>query len=175
MTVVRPTHHDRLESQPLRPDRGPLLASLALHVVVVLGAWALHAATFSPVEFVTYEINIVSMADPDLPEEIALPDPDELVVEQPQPDPPAPEPEPEPTPPVPEPEPTPPEPEPTRDPPPPDPPAQDPPRQDPPAQRPPPSDPPPEPSDTRPTWTSTCAWRGSSGTTRPTTRASWPP
>ena len=134
---------------PLRPDRGPVLASLGLHVVVLLGAWALHAATFSPVEFVTYEINIVSMADPDLPEEIALPDPDELVVEQPQPEPPAPEPEPTPPAPEPTPAPPPPEPAPTREPPPPDPPRPDPPRPDPPAQRPPPSDPPPEPSDTR--------------------------
>jgi hypothetical protein len=34
-----------------------------------------HRATFAPLEFVAYEISIVSVADPDLPEEIDLPDP----------------------------------------------------------------------------------------------------
>jgi hypothetical protein len=135
---------------PYRPDRGPVVASVALHVAVIVGALVLHHLTFAPAEFVAYEINIVSMADPDLPEEIALPDPDELVVEVPNPDPVPPAPEPEPTPPLPQPDPVPPPPQPapTRDPPPPDPPRVDPPRQDPPAQRPPPSDPPPERAET---------------------------
>ncbi len=125
---------------PLRPDRGPVFASLGLHVVVVLGAWALHASMFSPVEYVAYEITMVSVADPDLPEVIDLPDPTDLVVETPDPVTQPPEPEPEPTPPTPEPDPVPtprpepreqPQPEPAR----PDPP----PRQPPPAEQPPPA------------------------------------
>jgi hypothetical protein len=97
---------------PTRPDRGPVVASLVLHVAVAVLVWVVHRATFEPMEFVAYEINIVSVADPDLPEEIALPDPDDLIVETPDPEPTPPEPEPEPEPPVPEPDPTPPPPQP---------------------------------------------------------------
>jgi outer membrane biosynthesis protein TonB len=131
---------------PLRPDRGPVIASVLLHLGVAGAAWLAHALTFSPPQYVAYEINLVSVADPDLPEEVGLPDPDDLVVETPTPEPPAPEPEPTPPPPTPRPDPVPtPAPAERRRDPPPDPPRQDPPPQ--PAPR--PSDPPPEPTETR--------------------------
>jgi hypothetical protein len=121
---------------PTRPDRGPFLASVALHLALAVLVWVVHRATFAPLEFVAYEISIVSVADANLPEVIDLPAPDDLIVETPTPDLPAPEPEPTPPPPEPRPDPTPPPPEPRRDPPP-DPPRQDPPRTDPPATPPP--------------------------------------
>ncbi len=122
---------------PTRPDRGPFVASVALHVALALLVWVVHRATFSPPEYVAYEIMIVSVADPDLPEVLDLPAPEDLVVEVPNPELPAPEPEPTPPPPEPRPEPapTPPPPEPQRDPPP-DPPRQDPPRPEPPTPQP---------------------------------------
>ncbi len=135
---------------PHRPDRGPVVASVLLHLGVIGAAWLARALTFAPPQYLTYEINLVSVADPDLPEEIAPPAPDELVVETPRPDPPVAEPEPvhpEPQR-VPDPTPQPPPPEPRQEPPP-DPPRQDPPRQTTPPPTPRPSDPPPEPTETR--------------------------
>jgi outer membrane biosynthesis protein TonB len=94
---------------PTRPARGPIVASIVLHVAVLALVWVVHHLTFEAPEFVAYEITIVSVADPDLPELVDLPDPEELVVETPDPQlpEPEPEPEPEPTPPEPEPEPAP--------------------------------------------------------------------
>jgi outer membrane biosynthesis protein TonB len=108
-----------------RPGTGSVTASVALHVVVALGAWGAHRSAAQPIEFISYEIEMVAFEDlaegpPAVPEE-------ELVVETPdEPEPPAPEPEPEPEPPLPDPEPDPvpppvrerePEPEPVREPP----------------------------------------------------------
>jgi len=103
-----------------------LLASLALHMVVVAVAWWAHRAASEPIQFIAYEMELVSFTEVD-DQDLGVPE-DELVVETPEePEPPAPEPEPEPPPPDPdpdpEPEPTPapeertPEPEPAREPP----------------------------------------------------------
>lgn len=121
---------------PRRPGRGPVFASVALHVVVAVAAWIAHKAAFQPIEYVAYEMEIVSFADLDALE-AALAQTEDLVVEVPDPEPPAPdpepEPEPEPDPPPPDPEPDPvvqPDPPPTREP-------DPPPRREPPPERPP--------------------------------------
>jgi outer membrane biosynthesis protein TonB len=95
-----------------KPGRGPVLASIALHVLVAMVAWWAHRSAAQVIEFISYEIDLVAFEEiddgpPTLPEE-------ELVVETPDdPAPPEPEPEPEPEPPPPDPEPEPtPEPEP---------------------------------------------------------------
>jgi len=97
-----------------RPGGGPVLASIALHVLVAVVAWWAHRSAAQTIEFISYEIDLVAFEDiddgpPTLPEE-------ELVVETPD-DPAPPEPEAEPEPPLPDPEPEPePEPAPERDP-----------------------------------------------------------
>jgi outer membrane biosynthesis protein TonB len=108
-----------------RPGTGSVAASVALHIGVGAVAWWAHHTAAQPIEFVSYEIEMVAFEDlaegpPAVPEE-------ELVVETPdEPEPPTPEPEPEPEPPPPDPEPDPvppparepePEPEPVREPP----------------------------------------------------------
>lgn len=85
-----------------RPGRGPVLASVVLHVAVAAVAWWAHRQAAEPIEFIAYEMELVSFAQDEAP---AFPE-DELVVETPEePAPPEPEPEPEPPPPEPEPEP----------------------------------------------------------------------
>jgi outer membrane biosynthesis protein TonB len=86
---------------PTRPRSGPVLASVALHVGVVALSVFLHRMTFSVPEYVSYEITLVSVADPNLPEEVNLPSPEELVVEMPDPEPTPPAPEVRPEPPAP--------------------------------------------------------------------------
>ncbi len=104
---------------PRRPGRGPVLSSVALHVVAVAGAWLGQSLADRPIEYVAYEMDIVTFADLEEPEDFTVAEPD-LVVETPQetPPPPTPEPEPPPPPPEPDPEPTPrpPEPRPEREP-----------------------------------------------------------
>jgi periplasmic protein TonB len=85
-----------------RPGGSAVLASIALHVMVAAVAWWAHRAASEPIEFVAFEMDLVSFAeledrDPGVPE-------DEVVVETPE-DPAPPEPEPEPEPPPPDPDP----------------------------------------------------------------------
>lgn len=106
------------------------MASLVFHVAVVGVGWWGHRAAHNPIEYITYEMQMVSVAELEELTDPALVDPEDLVVETPDdPEPPQPEPEPEP----PLPDPTPPEPDP-------DPPPRDPPP-DPPQQTPPPDPP----------------------------------
>lgn len=89
-----------------RPGRGPLLASVAVHAVVALVAWYAHRAAFQPIEYVAYEMQMVSVAEMEALEllfaepELVVETPEEPlppVEEQSEPDPPPlPEPEPEP-------------------------------------------------------------------------------
>ncbi len=83
-----------------RPPGLALFLSFALHLSLLAVGWWLHTATFSAPVYQTYEITIVSVADPDRPEVVALPEPDPLVVETPDPQLPVPEPEPPPPPPA---------------------------------------------------------------------------
>jgi periplasmic protein TonB len=133
-------------SHPRRPGRGPVLASIALHLgMLVLGWWA-HRIADQPFEYVSFEIQMVSFADPAMPEEVGVPEPP--VVTSPDVPPPQPQPEPDPLPPPPEPEP---EPEPTPPPPEPEPEPEPPPPTPPPAAQPPaaqPAAPPPPPIST---------------------------
>jgi len=87
-----------------RPPRSALFFSAALHLSGFAVGWWLHKAEFKAPVYESYEITIVSVADPDRPEVIAIPEPDPLVVETPDPQPPAPEPEPPPPQPTPEPD-----------------------------------------------------------------------
>lgn len=108
-----------------KPPGYAILFSVVLHLSLLGVVWWLHTATFRAPIYETYAITIVSVADPDLPEVVALPEPDPLVVETPDPQLPAPEPEPAPPPPAPEPDPVqapPPDPAPPADPTPPEPP-----------------------------------------------------
>lgn len=76
------------------PDRLSIAGSIGVHAVAVLVAWATTAAKPAPMEFVTYQIELVSpppAAASEKPQEARK----ELVVERPEPEPPAPE---EPTP-----------------------------------------------------------------------------
>ena len=92
---------------PRRPGRGPVLASVALHAVAVAGAWLGQSLMERPIEYVAFEMDIVTFADLEEPEDFAVAEPD-LVVETPEESPPPPvEPEPEPPPPEPEPDPEP--------------------------------------------------------------------
>ena len=94
--------------------------SLILHGTVFAVAWLSTMNAPAPIEFIAYEIELVSPPPAQQAEE-STPPVEEFVVERPEPEPPAPEPEPEtavletpepePPPPEPEPEPTPPEPE----------------------------------------------------------------
>lgn len=104
----------RRRKEPL--DRTSLAGSLAVHAVVVLVAWLVSMKDPQPLEFVTYEIDLVS-PPPAVQAEEAAPATEELVVERPEPEPPPEEPDPvveeeTPPPPEPDPEPTPAEPEP---------------------------------------------------------------
>ncbi|TVP78311.1 MAG: hypothetical protein EA352_02260, partial [Gemmatimonadales bacterium] len=65
-----------------RPGRGPILASVALHAMVVLAAWGVHRATFQPVEYIAVELNVVAQVEEEL-DDFQLADPDDLVVETP--------------------------------------------------------------------------------------------
>lgn len=88
-----------------RPGTGPVAASFALHLVVIAAAWWAHRTASDPIEWVAYEMELVSFEEMD-DAEPAVPE-DELVVETPED--PAPEPETEtetePEPPLPDPEP----------------------------------------------------------------------
>lgn len=112
------------------PPRGAFWASLVLHLVVVAGLLLGQLLEPEPLEFVTYEIQMVSLPAEEAPEEQPDPATEELVVETPDPEPPQaeteelppppdeetePEVDPEPEDPDPEPEPTPPEPEPAEE------------------------------------------------------------
>jgi len=77
-----------------RPPRSALFFSFALHLSGFAVGWWLHTAEFKAPEYETYEITIVSVADPNRPEVVAIPEPDPLVVETPDPQPPEPTPEP---------------------------------------------------------------------------------
>lgn len=125
---------------PRRPDRRHIAASVVFHVLVLAVGWWAHRAAHNPIEYITYQMQMVSVADLEDLVEAALPEPDDLVVESPE-DPVLPQPEPEPPPP-PEPDPVPPEPDPPVQEPPPDPPVQEPPP-DPPVQQQQQAEPPP--------------------------------
>jgi hypothetical protein len=129
-----------------RPGRGPVLASIVLHIGMLVGAWWAHRLADTPIEYVSFEIQMVSFADPDLPDEMGAPEPPPVVTTPDvPPPPPQPAPEPDPLPPPPEPEP---EPEPTPPPPPEPEPAPEPEPEPPPP--PPPPAPQPEPEPTPP-------------------------
>lgn len=103
---------------PRRPGKGPVLASVAVHLVFLAAVWWGERAEVEPYEYVAYEMTIVSLGEEaPIEEPVSVPEP--VVVErtdappgpepQPMPDLPLPEPEPEPTPePTPEPPPEPP-------------------------------------------------------------------
>lgn len=92
---------------PRRPGRGAVVASVVLHVAFVVGGWWAHRMAHEPIEYIAYEMQMVSMADLEMLEEVA-PQVEDVVVETPdEPEPTPPEPEPEPPPPEPDPEPTP--------------------------------------------------------------------
>lgn len=114
---------------PRRPGGGALFASLTLHLLVAAMAWWAHRQAAQPIQFIAYEMELVSFSDLEDPDP-GVPE-DELVVETPEePEPPAPEPEPEPPPPDPDPDPEPePTPAPVREEPPPEP-VRDPPREE---------------------------------------------
>lgn len=76
------------ELDPRRPGRRPVLISIALHVVVVLLALYAHHMAFEPIEFVAYEVEMVTFAPEEL-DEFSLAPPEDLVIETP--DDPAPE------------------------------------------------------------------------------------
>ena len=118
-------------TDPRRPGRGPVLASVALHVVLVFAAWWTHRSMGEPFEYVSYQIEFVMTADLEALDDLGTPEPPVVVTPadppppapeppptppppppEPTPTPPPPQPEPEPTPPQPDPEPAPPEPEP---------------------------------------------------------------
>jgi outer membrane biosynthesis protein TonB len=83
------------EPNPHRPGGRQILASIALHLAVVLVAWWGHRAASEPIEYIAYQMSIVSLADLEMPDDAALPEPDDLIVETPD-DPVIPDPEPEP-------------------------------------------------------------------------------
>lgn len=95
-----------------RPGRRPLAASILLHVGFVLVGWWAHEVAHEPIEYIAYEMQMVSLADLEELEEVA-PQTEDVVVETPDdPEPPDLEPDPEPEPTLPDPEPDP-EPEPS--------------------------------------------------------------
>ncbi len=109
---------------PRRPGRGPVAASVVLHVGMVFAAWWAHRSISDPFEYVTYQIELIMTGELEVPDDVGLPEPPVVVTpEEPPPQPPQPEPEPIPPPPEPEPTPPPPppEPEPEPEPPPPEP------------------------------------------------------
>lgn len=80
---------------PRRPGSGPVLASVAVHAAMVaLGWWSAARTAEEPFEYVAYEMQLVTMAQPDPPEELVAPE--TPVVETPEDTPPVEEPEPEP-------------------------------------------------------------------------------
>jgi len=89
------------------PDRTATLGSITIHVLVLLVAWWSSAHARAPLEFITYEIELVSPPPAEQADE-PKPAQEELVVERPDPEPPPPreetdvaleQPEPEPPPP----------------------------------------------------------------------------
>lgn len=97
---------------PRRPERGQILASVVLHLLVLAAAWWAHRAADRPIEYLSYEMQIVSAADLEPVEEATLQAPEEVQTPEDEPEPPE-EAEPEPPPPDPEPDPeVPPDPEP---------------------------------------------------------------
>ena len=74
---------------PRRPGRGPVLLSAGLHGVLVVSAWWGHRVRDEPIEYVTYQMQLISEAEL---EEMGSPP----IVETPNLPPPPPEPEPEP-------------------------------------------------------------------------------
>jgi outer membrane biosynthesis protein TonB len=91
---------------PRRPGRGPVASSVVLHLAAGLMAWLGQSWAQRPMEFVAYEMNLVTFADLEEPEEFTVAQTD-LEVETPDDPPPTPPREPEPPPPDPEPAPTP--------------------------------------------------------------------
>lgn len=79
-----------------RPGKNSLLASATIHIVALAVAWFTQASAPDPLEFVTYQIDIVSPPPAQLAEEPAPVQEEELVVETPDPTPPPEEPEPDP-------------------------------------------------------------------------------
>ncbi len=80
-----------------RPGARSLAASATVHVVLLVGAWVAQSSRVDPLDFVTYQIDIVSPPPAQEAEVVApAPQEEELVVETP--DPTLPEPEPEPPP-----------------------------------------------------------------------------
>ncbi len=115
------------------PDRPSIVASVVTHIAILAGVWWLQSQAPDQVEFETFQIEVVTLAQleptpetatPEVPvETIDPPEPEPIQEElppppepepEPEPPPPEPEPEPEPEPPPPEPEPEP-EPEPQRE------------------------------------------------------------
>jgi outer membrane biosynthesis protein TonB len=132
-----------------RPGRGPVLASVVLHIGMVGAAWWAHRVADHPFEYMSYEIQMVSLGDPAPPDEVGAPEPPVVTTPDPTPpQPPPPEPEPIPPPPEPDPDPLPPPPEPEPEP-------QPEPEPTPPAPQPPPAAPPPDPQPTPPISTET--------------------
>jgi outer membrane biosynthesis protein TonB len=91
---------DRATHDPRRPGRGPVLASFALHVVLLVVTWILQQGVRDVVEYDTYQVEIVTMGDP-AEFEAAAPEPPVVAPAQEI----LPEPEAEPEPPPPDPEP----------------------------------------------------------------------
>ncbi len=79
------------------PGRRPLLLSVGLHAVLLIGAWLGDRASDDDLEYVTYQIQLITEAELD---ELESPP----IVETPNLPPPTPEPEPEPEPEIPDPE-----------------------------------------------------------------------
>lgn len=93
---------DGVTRDPRRPGRGPVLSSLALHVVFLATAWIVQRTFDDIIEYDTYQVEIITMGDP---EELEISAPEPPVIARTQETPPEPEPEPEPEPPLPDPEP----------------------------------------------------------------------
>ena len=78
-------------------DKSSMVASLGVHGGIVLVFWLSGLVRSDPMEFISYEITLVS-PPPAEQAEVVQPATEQLVVERPEPTPPAPEPEPETTP-----------------------------------------------------------------------------
>jgi outer membrane biosynthesis protein TonB len=79
-----------------RPGKKSLFASAGVHLVAVLAAWTAQASTPKPLDFVTYQIEIVSPPPAQEAEVIQPAAEEDLVIETPDPTRPEPEPEPPP-------------------------------------------------------------------------------
>ena len=79
-----------------RPGKKSLAASASVHVVAVLVAWSAQVSSAREMDFVTYQIEIVSPPSAQAAEVAQPPEEEEVVVETPEPTPPPEEPEPPP-------------------------------------------------------------------------------